>query len=209
MVWGAIIGAVTSLYAANKSSKEAGKATDAASQANAASIALDKEALEFEKQRYNDWKSVFGDVQENLKTYYMNRSPAGITAQNLQAFEVEKARTLTKLRENFEARGLGTSGLAAAAENDVEMLSMAERAKIRADAPGIAAAEKLSFLTAGMGNDPSGSIMAAQSARAGAASNRAALLGQAAGTANAAKWDAYGGAVEGVIGAIEAIGNRD
>jgi len=194
MVWGALIGAAVGLYSANKSSKEASKATDTSAAQNA-------DALKFEQQRYDDWKSVFGDIQTNLKDYYMSRTPTGITTQHLEAFEKEKSRALESIRQNFEARGIATSGLAAAAESDVEIQSMQERARIRAEAPAKAAEEKLAFLTAGLGNDPSGTIMASKA-------NRASALGQAAGVANAAKWETIGTATESVINAIEEIGSR-
>jgi hypothetical protein len=223
MSWGAIIGAGIGLYTASKTSKASSKAVEATTVANAdatrlgeQSLELDREAFAFEQQRYSDWKSIFGDIQTNLKDYYASRTPRALTASNLQAFETEKARALTNLRESFETRGIANSGLAMAAESDLEMMSMGERARIRAEAPGMAAAEKLSFLTAGLGNDPSGAIMAASGNRVTAAGNRAAAAGQratgmaqVAGNAQTAKWGAYGTAAESIINAVEAIGNRN
>lgn len=193
MVWGALLAAGVSLLGAKSSSKASSKATQQAAAANA-------DALAFEKEQYQDWKDAFGDIQDNLSNYYMSRSPNAIAAQDLQAFEQEKERAVTKLRENFQQRGLGESGLFTGAQNQLEIASLGERARIRSEAPVRAANEKLAFLTAGLGQNPGATIAANKS-------NRAENAGNMATTAGAAKWQAIGDATTNVVNVIEELEN--
>ena len=97
----AVVGA--SVVNAIASDRASGRATEASQEAS-------QEQLEFEKQRYEEWKEVYGDIQTNLSEYYSNLTPEYYEVQGLEAFEKEKARTLETLQQNLAQRGITGSG---------------------------------------------------------------------------------------------------
>src|SRR5690606_36525308 len=123
--------------------KSASAARDSAGIADDAAMAQ----LDFAKEQYEDWKAVFGDIQDNLSTYYRNLTHDSYAAEGLQTFTRENREVIKSLRGNLEQRCLATSGAAAQLESDWSMFSAEQRALIRAEAPKKAAAEKLRFLT--------------------------------------------------------------
>ena len=134
----------TAIFGAISASSAAGKA-DAAAERRA------KAELDFAKEQYQDWKNIYGGVEENLAEYYEGITPDYIETQGLQAFEVEKERAMTEIRENLSQRGLATSGIAAEAETRASLTSAEKRAQIRVEAPRIAAKQKSDFLSIGLG----------------------------------------------------------
>lgn len=159
----AIIAAGTAIFSAvssNKASKTAAKASKDSSEAAIEAARISAEAseaeLDFAKEQYQDWLDVFGDVREQLSTYFEGLTPEFARTRGLEAFEIEKTAALDAARITLEQRGIATSGLAAELETDFAQLSATERARIRANAPREAAKEQLGFLTLGMGQNPAG-----------------------------------------------------
>jgi hypothetical protein len=138
--------------------------------------------LEFQQQRYNDWKAVFGDVQTNLSNFYTGLRPEQVAAQGIQAHELEMARAKKNLRENLTQRGLQSSGLAVDSEQQLALESASERARIRTDAPFKVAEEQSRFLQIGLGQDPSNSVAAALSNSQSRSDTAAAARAEASGT---------------------------
>lgn len=151
VVGSAAVGAVGSNIAANKAAGASERASQRTSEASDAELA-------FAKERYSDWKAVFGDLQENLANYYENLSPELIEAQGIQAIEQERAVALERIDQQFAQRGIGTSGLAQQAKTDVNIATAQDRAKVRAEAPMRVAQEQSRFLQIGLGQNPEGSV---------------------------------------------------
>lgn len=180
MTWGMVAVAGVTLVGGAMASRGASKDRAIASEADQAS-------LDFEVERYDDWKSIYGDIQQNLSDYYLDLSPDQYEVVGLEALEEEKAKSLTRLNENLAQRGITDSGLAAAAEIGIEMDSASDRADIRRSAPGLVAQEQLSFLQVGLGQDPSQSLSNTLANRASQrraqASDSSVVAGEAVGTA--------------------------
>lgn len=140
-------------------------------------------ALAFEQERYDDWKAIYGPIQENLADYFSGVTADYYEVQGLEAFEMEKETTLKALEESLAQRGISDSGIAAALETGIEMEAIGERARIRTEAPAKAAEEKMRFLQVGLGSDPSQSLANTLSNQASAARSRASAAQQAAGEA--------------------------
>lgn len=157
-------------------SKSAGKATDAASAASAAE-------LEFAKQQYEDWKEIFGPVQENLAQYYNNLTPDYIASMGMQNVEIERTKALDRINQSLAQRGILGSGLEAAAIGSVEMDTAAAKAKVRSEAPAEAARQKLGFLSLGYGQNPAGMVSNTLSNQSQTTGNIALMQQQAAGQA--------------------------
>ena len=188
-VGAAVVGATASNVASNRASGAADRQTAAAERASDREIA-------FARERYADWKAVFGDVQENLSKYYTNLSPEFIEAQGLEAIERERALASERINETFAQRGIGTSGLRQQAEVDLEMATAGERARVRAEAPMRTAQEQLGFLQVGLGQNPQGQMQNALARNSQIQSNLAIQRQQQASRASAAANKAIGSAVE-------------
>ena len=191
-VAGGVVGAVGSLWGAKKSG-------DAAQDAAQFQYQASKEALDFEKQRYQEWQETYGPLEDNLSEYYKQLSPMLREVQGLEAYEKEKNVALTNLRENLAQRGLDTSGIAADVETSFAIESAAERARIRAEAPMETAREQLNFLQVGLGQNPANSVGAALQNRASDASATARDTARAASQASQAAWEAGASVAEDIV----------
>lgn len=163
---GAIIGGVASIGGALLGKKASDKATAAASEAEAA-------ALAFEREKYDDWQTVFGPIQQNLSNYYSNLTPESYEAIGLEAIQREYSTLETRLNETLAQRGLTNSGAALALEKDLSIQEAEAKADVRRSAPTMAAAEKAGFLQIGLGSNPSISMSSALQSTAAGARDRA------------------------------------
>lgn len=172
----AIIGAVGAVGGSIISSRASSKA---AKQAGAAQAAQ----LDFDMERYDDWKNIFGGVQENLSNYYNSISPDYYVASGLEAFEKEREAQMGKLNETLAQRGLSNSGLAATVATESAISSAEARASIRREAPRQAREDQSRFLQIGMGQNPGSSVSSTLGGIATNAQTQANQASQAAGQA--------------------------
>lgn len=168
--------AATSLIGSGMASNSADKAARYAAQSEA-------NALAFSKEQYNDWKAIFGPLQTNLSNYYNSLTPDRIEAQGKQAIELERDQWISRIEEDFAARGLSDSALAGSAVTDVERQTAIAKATVAATAPEKAAQQKLSFLSLGYGQNPAGVVQSTLSNQAAGARSRANAAAEAAGQA--------------------------
>lgn len=139
-----VVGAVASSVSASKSRKDARRARQT--------------EMQWQQEQYDDWKDVYGPIEQNLASYYENVSPEYYEVQGLEAFEAERAQVETQLAESLAQRGIVDSGVAASLELQQGFQAAETRAGIRLAAPAQAAAEKLQFLQVGLGQDPSSGL---------------------------------------------------
>jgi len=109
----------------------------------------EKRRLAFDEKQYADWKAIYGPIEENLSEYYTNLTPERLTAQGLQGQQAEFQRARTHIQENLTQRGLADSGVAIAADTNLELQNALARAKIRSDAPERVREQQQSFLQGG------------------------------------------------------------
>ena len=188
MTWGAVAIAGATLGSAYLSSSSASDATGAASDAAEAQ-------LNFERERYADWKDTYGTVENNLSSYFSTLTPEFYAAQGLENFEKEKNVALDRVRENFAQRGITDSGLAAATEVDFATSGAESRAKVRAEAPSVAREEQLRFLQVGLGLSPGSAYSSALSGEASRLSGEASAANLAAGEATSSAVKSVGTAL--------------
>ena len=143
--------------------------------------------LEFAQNQYNDWKDIYGPVEENLAGYYNNLTPEAYTAQGIQYAEEEYARVDKQMQANFAQRGIDSSGVAAAQGTEIQFANARYRAQIMSDAPSKVAQQQLDFLSVGQGNNPASSYQNTLSNQAARDAQASAVADQqfagAAGTA--------------------------
>jgi hypothetical protein len=197
MVWAATavagIGAVAGIIGSKKAGDASKEATAAASEASDAQIA-------FAQKEYDDWKEIYGPVEQNLAKYYDELTPELRATQGLEAFEMERNRAIEGLNINLAQRGIATSGIAGQIGIETSLAGSQERARIRAEAPMSAAREKLGFLNAGMGIDPANTLNSALITDANNTNANSMQASRAAGSA-------YQGAAGGFVNLAEELGN--
>lgn len=180
MTWGAVaVGGATLIGA--------GMAANSADAASKRAAAMSKEQLTFEKEKYQNWKDTYGSLEDNLSEYYNSLTPDFYAAQGLEAFQKEQDTALMQIKTSLAQRGIEDSGLALTMERAADQEAAVNRATIRAQAPGLAAAEKRQFLQIGLGQNPGASLsqtMANRASQAQQTADQAQLAaGQAVGTA--------------------------
>lgn len=116
-----------------------------------------KKSLGFEKDKYEDWKDVYGDVQSNLGTYYNTLTPEMYAVRGVEAFNKSNAIEMEKLNNTFVQRGLNTSGTKAAVLLASSLNAAEKKATIRSTADEVVAGEKSRFLQIGLGQNPGAS----------------------------------------------------
>ena len=190
IIGSAVLGAASSASAASKASNSADASTAASSQASAAQLA-------FSKEQYEDWKSVFGDVQDNLAAYYKNLTPASIEASGVQALNTEYAAASKNLTQSLAQRGISSSGLEAQAMTDLAQKQAQDTANVRVQAPIMAAQEQMKFLSLGLnqGANAVSSVNGAYQSQASLAANQANMYNQQAASASAGVGSALGSGV--------------
>lgn len=161
--------------------------------ANKAASAAESTQLDFEKQQYEDWKAVYGPVQDNLGAYYSNLTPDYYETIGLENFQLERNAAIDQLNTYLARNGIEDSGVALQLRAGADLNAAAERAKIRREAPQQARQDQMNFLSIGMNANPAPSV-----------SN---TLGQQAAGARARANDAAASAGEATGKAVSAVGS--
>lgn len=177
MITAAVINVGGAYLTQKKASKSADRATQAASDAEAA-------RLGFEREQWEEWQATYGPIEDQLANYYETLTPTFRVTQGLEAFEKERERSMKQLRETFAQRGISYSGVAAQVELQDKLTSAQERARIRANAPMEVAREKLGFLQVGLGQNPQAGMRDALASQENTTRNIAFMASQNAATAS-------------------------
>lgn len=146
------------------------------------SLQIARENIAFQREQYNQWDSVFGNLSDNIKEYYDKNSTNSITAQRIAALNTELQKSEKDLTKTLAQRGINASGLEAQALTSMKYQGAAQRANIRATAEEESINKKLGFLSLGLGQGSayagivnSASSTGAQSALSGGAMHGNAL----------------------------------
>jgi len=115
------------------------------------SYGLTKDQLEFQKSQYDDWKNIYGPLQEDLGTYFKNLTGDKLATQQIEAIQRESQQAQTNIDQQLAQRGLDQSGLQAEAIMRNQLTSSTAKANARANSDQLAANQKLGFLGLGLG----------------------------------------------------------
>jgi len=191
MPWGYLGVAVVSGVMAADASEKASSAADArAAKAGEKS----DELIAFEKEKYDEWKDIYGDIEQNLADFYEGMTPEVMTSAGLQDEAQSFATAQTKIKESLAQRGLGGSGLEADLIKQQEIGSAETRAEIRRDAPLKVAEMQQNFLQPNLARKESGERNIASAMQSGASvSDRIAADKQSRLDSDAASlWESSG-----------------
>lgn len=158
-------------YAGQKNARDiANRNSDLANKQADRSYGLTKDQLEFQKSQYNDWKNIYGPLQEDLGTYFKNLTGDKLAAQQIEAIQRESQQAQTNVDQQLAQRGLSQSGLQAEAIMRNQLTSSMAKANARANSDQLAANQKIGFLGLGLGQGTNMLGINAQVANQGASS---------------------------------------
>jgi len=210
-VW--IGGATVALgvYSAVEGRKAGKNAANAQGAATAATVDLEEQKLDFAYEQYDEqlaqydeWKAIYGPIEENLGEFYSALSPETYAAAGLENNAKEFQKQKTQTMETLEQRGLGTSGIKASVDKSMGVSKAMADAETRRDAPFQVAKEKQAFLSQGKGGPtqaPTGNVGSvlnssgvpgALQSEANIASNNASSLWGSAGSLLSTGLNYYG-----------------
>jgi hypothetical protein len=127
------------------------EAAEASKEATEAAERTALKQLQFEQQRYKEWKAVYGSIQENLGQFYQNLEPDQVISLGLQQQQQQFQEARREIEQVFAERGLAGSGLETSTLTDLEILGATERARIHLTAPEIVRQQQSQFLALGLG----------------------------------------------------------
>jgi len=153
MPWGYVGAAVVSGVMASDASD---KASDAAAAQGRIAAEGTAAQLAFEREKYEEWKDIYGDVEQNLADFYENLTPEFLITAGLEDEAESFSRAQTDMKTRLAQRGLGGAGLEAELIAKQEIGSAEKRAQIRRDAPLKVAEMQQSFLQPNLARKESG-----------------------------------------------------
>lgn len=128
----------------------ADESADLQEQALSDQQAAEAASLAFQKEQYDRWKGIYGDLEENLGEFYQGLTPDYIAAQGLQEEQKAFQKTMTQVSESLKQMGV-SEGAQADIMARAEIENAQAKAKIRAEAPYKTAELQQSFLALGAG----------------------------------------------------------
>ncbi len=135
---------------------------------------ISEREIAFQKEQYNDWKDVYGDLQEDVGTYFQNITGDSLTVQKLGDIQTEYQQAQANIDTQLAQRGLSGSGLAAQAMISNSQVVAGEKARVRSDAERLANEQKMGFIGLGLGQ---GAEMLGSQASLGASSASTGMSG--------------------------------
>jgi len=159
-----------------------------ASRSAAASLHLTEEQVKFQRAQYEDWKKIYGPIQDNLGNFYMNMNTDKYEQQQIEQIQIEFNKAAKQIDTTFAQKGLEDSGLKAATEIAIQNQAAMQKANVRANADEIVAQKQMQFLGLGLGQGTQMLGVIGNVASNGAASQASiagANIGASASMANA------------------------
>jgi len=126
-------------------------ANQRADAAAAESSRLTNEQLDFQRQQYNDWKDIYGTLQEQEMDYIQKYTGADVVANQLAQNQSSFQGAESNLTRTLAQRGLSGSGTEAAALTSLASQQAMNDANIRNSQDTIAEQKRLGFLGLGLG----------------------------------------------------------
>ena len=132
-----VVGSLMGGHAQNKADKRA--------------MGIEQAQLDFERERYQDWKDVYGNLQEGIGAYYNNLTGATISAKEVEAYQQAGQASANKIKATLAQRGISGSGLEAELLSNNIINTEIKKAEAISTADQRAVERKQNFLSIGLG----------------------------------------------------------
>lgn len=126
---------------------------DLAAKQEQKSTDLIQSSLDTQVEKYNEWKTIYGDLQEDVSTYFKNLTGDSLATKQIQQVQQAYQASQKQMDEQLAQRGLSGSGAAVQGliQNSQTMASAS--ANIRANSELEANKQKMGFLNTGLSQD--------------------------------------------------------
>lgn len=112
---------------------------------------LADEEIAFQREQYDDWKDIYGPLQEDLGTYFNNISGDKLAAKQVEQIQQQSQASQQQLDQTLAQRGMSNSGLSAELLNQNLFNTSMAKADAFSNADQLAAQEQMNFLGLGLG----------------------------------------------------------
>lgn len=147
------------------SSKAANKSAQAA-----------QDAVDFSKERYADWKELFGPLESSITEYYQSLSPEYYASQGIEDINQFALDNKVKIENNLIRRGLDDDSLKTYFDNQIDMDSAKQRASVRLDSERNMVNDQARWMQIGYGQNPSGEVLSSYQSQSGQQAQQAQFL---------------------------------
>ena len=125
--------------------------SNATKKANKSANAMAQKELDFQKQRYQDWKDVYGDLQEDIGAYYENLNGETLVGKELEYVQEASQASETKIHEALAQRGIDGAGLEGMLQAGNIINTEVKKAELKSSSEQRAMDLKTNFLNVGLG----------------------------------------------------------
>lgn len=146
---------VTDKAGREKKEREAEQAKAKAAKDSDRAYTMATDEIDFQRKQYDDWKSIYGPLQEDIGTYFKNITGGKIAAHQIQNIQQEYQAAQQNVDTQLAQRGLTNSGLAAQTLVSNNMQAAQAKATARTNADTMAQQQKMGFLGLGLGQGTS------------------------------------------------------
>lgn len=143
--------AASSAKAARANMTAAERAANLQAEAAERQAEIAQENLDFQKQQYEDWESVYGPVRENLSDFYQDLTPDIYIASGLAQIDQQYEATLLEFDRQFAQRGID-SPAQDSLQLQVGLNAATQKAVVRQRAPLTVADVQQGFLSNNVSN---------------------------------------------------------
>lgn len=124
---------------------------DAAIKAIRAQTKAAEEALAFQKEQFEYWHDIYGDIQQNLSNFYTNLDPQKYATGSKIAQQTAFQNSQTQVSDTLAQRGLGGGRFESYVNAQANFANESTKANIDFRAPEQVAQLKQGFLSLGLG----------------------------------------------------------
>ena len=113
------------------------------------SLRLQRDALDFQKYQYDQWKNIYGSIEENLSNYYNRLSPTELANRGLVAQQKHFQESQKNIQGLLARQGLSGSSFESYLLAQGEYKNVLDKARIEDTAEDEVAKKQLKFLESG------------------------------------------------------------
>ena len=129
------------------------RASDSADRTANMQNRISQQNIDFQREQYDRWKGIYGNLQEDLGTYFTNMTGDKQLGMELNTIEEQRQRALQQEHTNMASRNLDGSGADIQAQQDIEFGANRASNEARNTIDDRVRAKQMNFLNGGLGKD--------------------------------------------------------
>jgi len=166
--WGSLALGAVSAYQGYKAQEASSEYTD--------------KSLAFAESQYDRYLDIYGDVEENMATYYDSLTPEKYETMGLDAYDEQFKTAKSNYETTMAQRGLQGSGIEAEGLMSMDVQGAQQRANIQSTSDQQWAQDQLGFLSLGLGSQAGVNLSNTYTNAASTYGQQATAAGQGVGS---------------------------